>query len=166
MVTAVPALETVIDAVHTALNAVVTPDPILKCDHRFEDDVEFIEINSYVSGGSMNLWVIDVEPSSPFDGQGVGEQYDRYNIRIRYWSLRTNNADWAKEARIRAKAVVEALTNNAAVFAISGQVQLFTGTTVSMEGPGAVQIRDRARAAGQMVYQVILRLQVEARMWS
>lgn len=165
MVAAVPTLDTVVDAVHTAVSAIGSIGTVLKCDHRFEDDVELIEVNSYIVSGSMDLWFIHAD-TDPFEGQGVGEQYDRYNFRIRYWSLRTNDADWAKAARTKAVSVVDVLTNNDAIFKIGSQVQLFTPTTVRFRGPDPVQIRDSARAAGQMVYEAVVEFQVEARRWS
>jgi hypothetical protein len=110
----------------------------------------------------MDLWVISNGQTQPFDGKGVGEGYDVYPIFIRYWSIRTANADWQKEARIKARAVVDALADNPTVFG----VPLFTATGVAMDGPNPRQIRDRARAAGQMVYEAVLSLSVEARRWS
>lgn len=164
MVDAVPSLETVITAVKAALEGIPSIGTVLDRDHTLEDDVEWLEVNNYLAA-TMDLWVIDTDPSSPFEGQGVKEGYDRYNIRIRYWSIRTNDPDWQKAARIKARAALAVLTDNPAVFEISGQVQLFTPTTVSMEGPYPAQIRDVARAGGQMVYEAVLRLTVEARAW-
>lgn len=166
MPTATPSLETVIDAVAAALGGIASLGTVLKREHHLEDDVEFLEVNGYISGGSLDLWFIDLEATSEFEGQGVGEAYTRYHLRIRYWSMRTNNADWSKEARVKAQSVCDALTDNAAVFEIAGQVQLFTPTTVGVASHGPLQIRDDARAAGQMIFETVLGLTVEARRWS
>jgi hypothetical protein len=165
---ATPTIEQVVDGVHGVINAIGSIGTVLKADHHLEDDVEFIEVGNYISGGALDLWFIDLDnpPTSPFEGQGVGEAYDRYNVRIRYWSMRTNDAEWSKKARIKALSVVEALVDNAAVFAIGGNPQLFTPTTVAITSHGPVQIRDVARAAGQMVYQTVIALTVEARRWT
>jgi hypothetical protein len=42
VVAAVPALETVIDAVHGVVNAIGSIGTVLKRDHTFEDDVEWL----------------------------------------------------------------------------------------------------------------------------
>ena len=166
MVAAVPTVEQVIDGVHSVINAIGSIGTVLKRDHTFEDDVEFIEINNYITSGSLDLWIIDLESTSPFEGEGVGEAYDRYTIRIRYWSMRTNNPDWSKDARLKAQSVVDALTGHDSVFKIGGQVQLFTPTTVGIVSHGPAQIRDITRNAGQMVYETVLILQVESRRWT
>jgi hypothetical protein len=158
VVAAVPALETVIDAVHGVVSAIGSIGTVLKRDHTFEDDVEWLKVNGYLAA-SMDLWVISNGKTQPFEGNGVGEGYDVYPIFIRYWSIRTNDPDWQKAARIKARSVVDALADNPTVFGVS----LFTGTGVSMDGPSPRQIRDRARSAGQMVYEAILSLNVEAR---
>lgn len=161
MVAAVPTLEAAIDAVHGVVNAIGSIGTVLKRDHTFEDDVEWLKVNGYLAA-SMDLWVIFNGQTQPFEGKGVGEGYDVYPILIRYWSIRTNDPDWQKAARIKARSVVDALADNSAVFG----VPLFTPTSVAMEGPSPRQIRDRARAAGQMVYETVLSLSVEARRWS
>src|SRR5687768_11986222 len=166
MVAAVPNLETVIDAVHTAVSAIGSIGTVLKREHHLEDDVEFLKVNSYISGGSLDLWLIDLDGTSPFEGAGVGEDYDRYNLRIRYLSMRTNNADWSKEARVKAQSVADALTGADAIFKIGGQPQLFTPTTVAIVSHGPIKISDVARQAGQMVYETVLGLAVEARRWT
>jgi len=161
VVTTVPNLETAINAVHGVVSAIGSIGTVLKRDHTLEDDVEWLKVNNYLAA-SMDLWVIFNVPTAPFEGKGVGEGYDVYQIAIRYWSIRTNNADWQKEARIKARAVVDALADNPAVFGVS----LFTPTSVSMEGPYPRQIRDRARTAGQMVYEAVLGLSIEARRYA
>lgn len=161
---AAPTVEQVIDAVHGVLSAIGSIGTVLKRDHQYEDDVEAIDVNSYISSGSLDLWVIELEDTQPFEGEGIDEVYDRYGIRIRYWSLRTANADWQKEARQKVQQAVNALTASAAVFEISA-LPLFTPETVSFRGPYAAQIRDIRRGGGQMVYEAVLRLTVEARRW-
>jgi hypothetical protein len=163
MPAAAPTIEQVIDGVSAVLSAIGGVGTVLKRDHQYEDDVEWIDVNAYISAGSMDVWVIELEGTSPFEGQGVGELYERYAIRIRYWNLRTANADWQKEARQKIAAAVEALTGHASVFAIGGQVQLFTPETVAVQGPAPSQIRDIRRGGGQMVYEAFLRLTAEAR---
>lgn len=168
MVAAVPTLDQVIDAIHGVMAGIgaLSGNTILKGEHQFEDDVEFIEVNNLISGGALDVWFIDLESTSPFPGEGVGESYDRYNIRIRYWSMRTNDVDWSDKARDKATAVADALTDHASVFKIGGQVQLFTGTEVAVSSHGPAQIRDVARSAGQMIFETILSLSIEARRWS
>lgn len=158
MVAAVPSLETAIDAVHGVVSAIGSIGTVLKRDHTFEDDVEWLKVNGYLAA-SMDLWVITSGQTQPFSGRGVGEGYDVYPIQIRYWSLRTNNADWQRDARVKARSVVDALADNPTVFG----VPFFTDTVVTMDGPYPRQIRDRARNAGQMVYEAILSLNIEAR---
>lgn len=166
MAAAVPTVEQVIDAVHTAVSAIGSIGTVLKADHHLDDDVEFIEVNSYITGGALDLWFVDLAGTSPFEGQGVGEAYDRYDIRVRYWSMRTNDPEWSKKARLKAVSVVDALTGNAAVFKIGSQVQLFTDTTVAIQSHGPAQIKDAARQAGQMIYETVIGLTVEARRWT
>lgn len=163
MPAAAPTIEQVIDGISTVLSAIGGIGTVLKRDHTLEDDAEWIDVNSYISSGSMDLWIIELEGSSPFEGEGVGELYERYAIRIRHLNLRTANADWQKEARQKVAAAVEAMTGHASVFAIGGQVQLFTPETVAVQGPAPSQIRDIRRGGGQMVYEAILRLTAEAR---
>lgn len=165
MPAAAPTVEQVVDGIHSVLSGVAGLGTILKRDHTLEDDAEAIDVNAYISGGSMNLWIIELEGTSPFEGEGVGELYERYSMRVRYLSLRTNVADWQKEARVKVAEAVDALTDHASVFAIGGKPQLFTPTTVSVAGPARSQITDVRRAGGQMVYEAILRLTVEARRW-
>lgn len=162
---ATPTVEQVIDGVYSVLSGIAGLGTILKRDHTLEDDAEFIDFGGYISSGTMNLWIIELEGTNQFEGEGNGESYERYGILVRYWSLRTNNADWQKEARIKAMEAVDALRKNAAVFAIGGQVQLFTPETVSLAGPQPAQIRDIRRGGGQMVMEGVLRLTVEARAW-
>jgi hypothetical protein len=167
MATAVPALETVIDALYTALVAInPSVGTVRKGEHTLEDDVEHIEVNSLISGGSLDVWFIDLESTSPYEGKGVGEDYDIYNLRLRYWSMRTADADWSSKARIKAQSVADALTRNPAIFAIGTQVQIFTPELVAIVSHGPAQIRDVARSQGQMIFETILALAVEARRWS
>jgi hypothetical protein len=165
MVTAVPSLETVIDAVHTAVSGIGSIGTVLKRDSTYEDDLEFLKVNSHLAA-SMDLWIIGLDSTSPFEGRGRGEQYDVYNLRIGYWSIRTNDIEWQKTARQKCQQVADTLTDNASVFEISGQVQLFTPTTVSWTGPQQRQISDVGRQAGQMLFEAVVSLQVEARRWS
>src|SRR5688572_12741480 len=113
MPTAAPTVEQVIDGIHGVIAAIGSIGTVLKREHTYEDDVEFIKVNNYISGGSLDLWLIDLDGTSPFEGAGVGEVYDRYSIRIRYLSMRTNDADWSSKARVKAQSVVDALTDHA-----------------------------------------------------
>lgn len=161
MVAASPSMETVIDAVHGVVSAIGSIGTVLKADSPLEDSVEWLKVNGYLSA-SMDLWVITSDPTAPFEGKGGGEGYDVYPITIRYWSIRTAALDWQKQARIKARSVVDALADNPTVFGLP----FFTPTTVTMDGPYQRQISDRARPAGQMVYEAVLRLNVEARRYS
>ncbi len=165
MVTAVPSLEAVVDGIHTVLSAIGGIGTVLKGFHSLEDDVEAIEIGGYISSGSMDLWFIEVLPTEPFEGPATGEQYDRYRIRVRYWSIRTGNADWQKEARVKLQSAADTMTDHASIFAISGQQQLKTPTVVRVVEPEQKEIRG-GEAGPQMVYEGFLELAAEARRWS
>jgi hypothetical protein len=161
---AAPALETVIAAVKTRMDTISGLGTVLTGYHGLEDDVEFIEQGAYISSGSMNLWFIDVAAVEEFDGDAPGEVYERYLIEIRYWSIRTANADWSKEAREKAESVRTELSGNTAIFRIGDQVQLKTSETVDTASHGEYEIR--GTEGPQKVYQTTLRLRVEARRWS
>lgn len=166
MAAAVPTIEQVVDGVHSVISPIGSIGTVLKAEHHLEDDVEFLKVNSYISGGALDLWFIDLASTTPFEGQGVGEGYDRYEIRVRYWSMRTNDPEWSKKARLKAVSVVDALVDHPSVFQIGGQVQLFTPTTAAIMSHGPAQIRDVARAGGQMIYETVISLTVEARRWT
>lgn len=166
MPTGTPSVETVITAIKTAIDAIASIGTVIVSDSPLEDDVEWIDVNSYISNGSMNLWVIELAGDETFEGSAVGEFYSRYDVRIRYWSIRTNNADWSKEARQKAQSVVDALTGVPSIFAISSQRQLHTPEVLRIVSHGPREIRDVAQGGTQMVYETVLALTVEARRWS
>lgn len=158
-----PALETVVTAIKTEMDAIASLGTVLTGLHGLEDDVEFIKKGAYIASGSMNLFFIDLKGVDEVEGDAVGEVYEIYDLEIRYWSLRTNNANWSKEARQKAESVRDKLFGNTAVFRIGGQVQLRTPETVQIESHGPEEIR--GTDGSQMVYLTVLSLRVEARRW-
>jgi hypothetical protein len=157
----VPTMETVITAIKAAMDAIVGLGTTLTGFHGFEDDVEFIERGSHISSGSMNLFFIDLESVEEIEGPATGEVYERYNIQIRFWSLRTADTGWSAAARAKAELVRDALSDAATVFAIGGQYQVQTPTTVSVRSHGEADIR--GTEGGQKVFLTTLELAVEAR---
>lgn len=163
MPAATPTVETVATAIKTAMDAIASLGTVYTGFHGYESDVEFILKNSLISSGSMNAWFIDLKNIREVEGRAIGETYELYDIEIRYWSLRTANADWSKEARQKAESVRDAISGAASIFRISSQVQLQTPETVQIEAHGPVDLR---QAGGtQMVYLTVLSLAVEARRW-
>jgi len=156
-----PTLDAAIAAVATALSG---QGSIVNGYKTLEDDVELVENGSYITSGSMNLFFVDLRGVEEFEGPASGEIMERYTIEIIYWSLRTGNADWSKEARVKAEAVRDALTGAATIFAISSQRQLYTPETVQVDSHGPEEIN--GTSGPQMVYKTVLSLQVEARRWS
>lgn len=165
MPTGTPSVETVITAVKAAIDAISLIGTVITSDNPLEDDFEWIDVNAYMASGSMDLWIVELAGAEAFEGAAVGEFYDRYEIRIRYWSVRTDDAEWSKKARIKAQSVVDALTGASSIFAISSQRQLFTPETVRIVSHGERGIRDAA-GPDQKVFETLLSLQVEARRWS
>lgn len=159
-----PALETIMTAVKTALDAIASLGTVYTGFHGLESDVEFIIKNSLVASGSMNAWFIDLKGTREQEGQAIGEAYEQHELEIRYWSLRTNNANWSKEARQKAESVRDALSGASSVFRIGGQVQLRTPETVQIDSHGQVDLRHFGGT--QMAYLTVLSLTVEARRWS
>jgi len=100
---ATPTLETVITAIKAAMDAISSLGTVLTGYETVEDQVEVVERGGYISSGSMNLWFIELDGIDEIEGDSPGEVYEQYGIRIRYWSLRTNTADWSKEARQKAE---------------------------------------------------------------
>lgn len=156
-----PTLDTAIAAVVTALAGQGT---IINGFHALEDDVELLEVNGYIASGSANVFFVDLRGLDEFEGPGSGELMERYHIEIRYWSIRTGNSDWSKEARVKAEAARDAISGVASVFAIGGQRQLYTPETVEIDSHGQESIR--SASGDQLVYLTILSLQVEARRWA
>ena len=160
---ATPTLETVITAIKAAMDAISSLGTVLTGYETVEDQVEVVERGGYISSGSMNLWFIELDGIDEIEGDSPGEVYEQYGIRIRYWSLRTNTADWSKEARQKAESVRDAVSGLASVFAISSQRQLRTPETVGIASHGPASIR--GTEGEHMIYETVLRLSVEARRW-
>lgn len=158
-----PALETVLAAIKTAMEAIASIGTVRVFDHTLEDDVEFLDEIGLLDADSMDLWIVELEGVSPEEGSAPGEIYEIYNLRIRYWSIRTGDEEWSKGARQKAASVCDALSGNAAVFRIGGQVQLRTPETVAIDSHGPTSIQ--GPEGGQLVYQTMLSLSVEARRW-
>ena len=160
---AIPTLETVITAIKAVMDAISSLGTVLTGYETLEDQVEVVERGNYISSGSMNLWFLELDAIDELEGDSPGEVYEQYNIIIRYWSLRTNNADWSKEARTKAESVRDALSGLASVFSVGSQRQLRTPETVGIASHGPASIR--GTEGEQMIYQTVLRLSVEARRW-
>lgn len=164
MPAATPTLEQAIAAVAAAMGDVSGVGDVLTGFHTREDDVEFILEGDYLSAGTMDLWFVDAEPGAEeIEGPAVGEIYERYNVEIRYWSVRTGDVDWSKTARTKAESVRDALSKNPDVFRIDGQVPLITPETVRLVAHRQESIR--GTESDQLVYLSILELQIEARRW-
>lgn len=156
-----PTLAQVVSGVTTALSGQGT---ILSGFHTLEDDVEYLEVNSYVSSGTANVFFVDLRGVEEFEGPATGETMERFNLEVRYWSIRTGNADWSKEARVKAEAARDAISGASGIFAIGSQRQLYTPETCQIDSHGPDSIR--SASGDQMVYLTILSLQVEARRWA
>jgi hypothetical protein len=156
-----PTQDTVVTAVVTALAGQGT---IVNGFHTLEDDVEYLEAGGYIASGSANVFFVDLRSAEEFEGPATGEIMERYTVEIRYWSIRTGNADWSKEARVKAETARDALSGAATIFAISSQRQLYTPETVQIDSHGQESIR--SASGDQMVYLTVLSLQVEARRWA
>lgn len=160
MATPTPALETVIAAVVAEMDA-IAPDigEVRGFEHTLDSEVEFIELFQDINGENFDtdIWLVDVTSIDEIEGEAAAEQYSIYNLRIRYISVRKNQADWSKQARTLFEKVRDKLNKNAAVFAIGGQRQLQTPEIVALSTHGFTTIED------QTVYQSEMTLQVEAR---
>lgn len=157
-----PTLATVLTAVQTAITGLGTA---ITSDSPYEDDVEWISVaNSYLSGGTMNLLII-TGTAQEVEGPSTQENYEQYAVMVRYLSVVTASATWDATARAVAESVRDTLSMNANVFAISGQRQVITPETVSLEDHGRSSIKDLLQGE-QMVYQSVIKFTVEARRFS
>lgn len=164
MAAATPTLEEAIAAVAAAMEDIAGIGTVKTGFHTLEDDVEFLVAGGYLDSPTMDLWFVDAEPGAEeIEGQAVGEIYERYNVEIRYWSIRTADADWSKKARTKAESVRDALSANPDVFRIDGQVPLITPETVRLVTHRQETIR--GTESEQLVYLSILAMQIEARRW-
>jgi hypothetical protein len=135
MTVATPTQDTVLAAVKTAMDAIAPSiGTVYNGFHTYEDDRE--QVDDLISSGNLDVWFVDLASADEFEGPASGEVYERYNIEIRYWSIRTADAAWSKKARIQAELVRDELSDKASIFAISGQQQLKTPTTVSIASLG------------------------------
>lgn len=165
MPAATPTRATVETALKTALDAISSLGTVYKGFHTREDDVEFLKVNSLISAGSANVFFVILAGITEQEGDAAGEVFEFYQYEVRYWSLRTGNADWSTEALAKAESVRDALSGAAAIFAIGGQRQLLAPETVQILSHGPENIRG-GEAGDQMVYMTRLGLTVEARRWS
>lgn len=152
-----PTLETVLTAVKTAVAAVASVGTVVEYDHPMEDPWEYLEDYQDATTGALNVWLIDVESIDEVEGPANRENYSIYNIRIRYFSVRVNSADWSKQGRTLIESVRDAINFASAIFAISGQRQLRTPETCSLRSWGFEDEAD------QKIYKGELALSVEAR---
>lgn len=159
-----PDLEDVLDAIKAEMQTISGVGTVLTSDHTLEDDMDFLEDEGLLDSDDMDLWIVDLRASQELEQGAPGEVYDVHDVRIRYWSIRTADPDWSRKARQKAEEVRALLSGNASVFRVDGQVQLFTPETVSIESHGRAAIS--GAEGGQMVWQTVLSLQIEARRWS
>lgn len=165
MAAATPALETVLAAIKTKMDALADIGTVLTSEHTLEDDVEFLESLGLIDASSMNVWIVDLQGAPEIEGDAPGEVYVVYRIGIRYWSIREGDSEWSKKARLKAAEVQETLSGSSDVFRIGGQVPLLdTPETVQVDSHGKVPIA--GTEGTQMVFQTSLSLSVEARRWS
>lgn len=166
MTTPSPTMETVITAIKAAMDAISpTVGTTYTGWHTLEDDVEAI-IKKGLLGSSIDMWMIEGEQGDSQEGDAAGEIFEFYRITITHWCLRTADDDWSKTARQKAEAVRDALVGASSVFAISGQRQLQAPETVQIMSHGPKKIGEDSEAGGQMVYETVLGLTVEARRWA
>ena len=162
MSTPTPTLETVLTAIKTVMVALApTIGTVREFDRTLDSELEDLEL--FQAGDfSIHLWTIELEGIDEVEGEASGEHYSIYRIRIRYDSVIKASASsaWSKTARERAELVRDGLNKNAAVFRISGQVQLREPEAVEIRSHGFVDVED------QKVYRTDLALRVEARRWS
>ncbi len=164
MPAATPDLEDVLAAVKAEMLTVSGIGTVLTSDHTLEDDMDFLEDEGLLDSDYMDLWIVDLRASQEREEGAPGEVYVVHDVRIRYWSIRTADPDWSQKAREKAEEVRTLLSGNASVFRVDGQVQLFTPETVQIESHGRAPIS--GAEGGQMVWQTVLSLQIEARRWS
>jgi hypothetical protein len=156
------AVAAVVDAIGDMTSA---PDVVEGFPHH-EDDVAFIRKGGYLSSGSMDLCMVHSVAAPGVEGPATGEAYQIYNVVIRYWSVRTgkDQGEWATEAAAVAEAIIDELHDNDDVFAIDGQQQLHTPTTVSKTVSRAEDIR--GTEGPQRLWLIELTLSIEARRWA
>ena len=161
----VPTMDAVIEAVKTRLDTVSGLGTVITSDNPFEEDVDFIEINSHISSGSMNLFIVSAEAAPEFEGPASLEVYSRIQVIVQIWILRTGSATWDKITRDKAEAARDEISGNAAIFRIGGQVPV-TGTpeTVSLTDHGKGEIS--GDDGPQMIWKSELKFEVETRRWT
>ncbi len=158
-----PTLEAILAAIKTKMDAIGGIGTVRTSEHPLDDDFEFLDNEGFLDGDTSDVWLIDLRGSSEVEGPAAGEVYDIHSIWIRYWSIRTNDPDWSKKARIQAEAVRAALSGSSDIFRIGGQVQLVTPETVQLEDHGKVAIQ--GVEGPQIIFLTLLSLSVEARRW-
>lgn len=164
MADAVPSLEDVLTATKAEMDEISSLGTVYTSFHDREDDEEFLLKGGFLPSASFDVFFVELAAAPNREGEAAGEIFVFYQGEIRYWSMRTNNADWSKAARQKAESVVAKLTGNPSVFRIGGQVQLQTGETVDIISHGESAIRG-GENGDQKVYQTVLRFTVEARRW-
>lgn len=156
-----PLLETVITAVQSAIDAVNPAyGSVLTSD--FKEESERLAIEQYQqSDGAIDVWVITADNGPEVEGEAPGEYYCILQIACQYWNVRVGDANWEKTARQLVTAIQTALSGNAGIFRIGGQVPLHdTPETATIESQGFQLVED------MKVYKGVITLQVEARRWS
>lgn len=148
------AIQTEIDAVNFATGSVIVTAP------KFESELEGIEAYKQAGDGSIDLWRVSAEAVDEIEGDAPGEAYSIYQVLCEYWNVREGDANWEKTGRQQVETIRDRLNGNANVFRPSGQVQLQTPETASVEGQGFEFVED------QLVFKAAVSLRVEARRWS
>lgn len=160
---ATPTLETVLTAIKTALDGVGGLGTVVTYDHKYDVDVEYLQSLQNQTTGALDLWIVDVLRTTTREPV-AGEVFETFHVRARLFCKRANSATWGQTARTQLVAGQNALTKNAAIFAIGSQRQLLEEETVSLEAFGKQTISDHRGA--QTVFLGDLRLNVEARRWA
>jgi len=161
----VPILDDVIEAVKTELDSVVGLGTAITSDSPLEDDVDFIITNNFLTAGTMNLFIITATSSPEFEGRASLEVYNRYQVVVFIWTIRTADAAWDRKARQKAEAARDEISGNTAIFRIGGQVPVAdTPETCSLQDHGKSEVS--GEEGPQMIYRSELRFEVEARRWT
>jgi hypothetical protein len=164
MADTVPTLEAIISAVVSEIGTISNIGHVVNGFHTYEDDVEYIQKSGFLSGGTLDVWFVDLRSSREVEPI-AGEKFEIYGIEVRYWSVRTDQAAWSQETRQAVASVKAVLDGDDAVFAIGGQQPLLgTPKTVKWERHGQTSLR--AIDDSQMIYQGVILLEVEGRRWS
>lgn len=161
MGTPTPTMEQVLDAVYDVL-AAMSPLPGIVLWHGLdrEDEAEFLRRYRQTGTDEIDLVMIEGTSGADIEGPAFREDYEVYEIRVRYLSVQRENEDWSRIALAQAYRIVNALDNTASIFRIGGQIPLRSGERAVLQSHGFVTF------GGQKIYESIIALSVEARRWT